>query len=278
MAEPAAAPKSGVVRPTLRCLSEDLVGEVGPDLLRVALRTIKADMADDATFLFPCSLFDVEHLLIDKANLIAGDQSAERESIRAITDRVVAKVKTSDWRGALWQDDEETWWLLAAGRRKDDGPGDFYRELDRFSGTSSSPLGPRKEDERYLKLEQAYARECMREKAAHRQVINAVFQASRAPGTTVGVEVFGASVSIRIDSDEGGLAVVEASWDFIQFDEVDRFPHDVLAMIPGLDCIDSWDYLPPRKSSDSPHTTRLACVGPTDWSAEPFSRWVSSSN
>ncbi len=103
----------------------------------------------------------------------------------------------------------------------------------------------------------------MREKAAHRQVINAVFQASRAPGTTVGVEVFGASVSIRIDSDEGGLAVVEASWDFIQFDEVDRFPHDVLAMIPGLDCIDSWDYLPPRKSSDSPHAW-LALV-PQTW-------------
>ena len=233
----------------MRCLAEDLNPEVEPEALRVALRTAKSEMADDGTFLFPCSLFEVEHLVIDKANLIATDESAEHEPIRAITDRVVTKVKTSDRRGAIWQDVNGRWWLLAAGRRKDDGPGDFYRELERFSGTSSAALGPTEQDQRYLKLEVAYEAECEREKVAHRQVLNAVFRASRALGTAVSTEVFGASMSLRIDADEKELAVVEAGWDFVRYDEADRFPLDVLAMIPGLGNIDLWGYLPPRVGS-----------------------------
>lgn len=68
------------------------------------------------------------------------------------------------------------------------------------------------------------------------------------------MEAFGATVSIRIDPDDDGLAVVEMSWEFDRFEEMDRFPYDVLAMAPGLESTDLWDYLPPRKDSDSPHT------------------------
>lgn len=65
--------------------------------------------------------------------------------------------------------------------------------------------------------------------------------------------MFGATVSVRFDADENGLAVLELSWEFTRFDDQDRFPVDVLAMVPGQDCIDSWEYIPPRKDSDSPH-------------------------
>ena len=106
------APENRIVRPTLRCLIDDLGNDVGPVELRAALAA-------------------AEHLVLDKANMLAGDATAEREPIEAITDRSTVKVKTSDRRGALWQDDDGTWWLLAAGRREAAGPGDFYREIAR---------------------------------------------------------------------------------------------------------------------------------------------------
>jgi hypothetical protein len=243
-----------LVRPTLRCLFEDLAHEVGPDELRVAIRTAPADMAGDGTYLLPCALTDAQHLVLDKANLLAGEDAADRERIQAITDRHVVKVKASDRRAALWQDESGTWWLLAAGRRKNDGPGDFYRDLDRFTGKDSSPIGPTDTDQRYLRLETAYAAECESERSAHRRILEAVFQAARNPATGFEAEAFGATVSIRIDPDDDGVAVIEMRWDFDRFEEMDRFPYDVLAMAPGLESTDLWDYIPPRKDSDSPHT------------------------
>lgn len=108
-----------VVRATLRCLRLDLAQEVGPDELKVALRTVVDDMAADPTYLLPCPLVDAEHAVIEKANLLATDEAAHRERIEALTDRHAIKVKTGDRRAALWRDKDGTWWLLAAGRRKD---------------------------------------------------------------------------------------------------------------------------------------------------------------
>jgi hypothetical protein len=241
-----------VVRPTLRCLIDDLGQEVGPPDLRAALRTATDDMARDATYLLPCVLTEADHLVLDKANLIATDDAANRERIETITDRFAIKVKTSDRRAALWLDEAGVWWLLAAGRRKDDGPGDFYRELERLAG-DSIPIAPTAADARYLKLEAAYAAECESERAAHGLVLGALLAAASAPGTQAEVTVFGASVSISIVPDDDGLAVLELSWEFVQFDDQDRFPMDVLAMVPGKDNLDLWDYLPPRKDTDSPH-------------------------
>ena len=114
-----------IVRPTLRCLLDELSHEVGPETLKTALRSARKDMASDETYLFPCPLTEAQHLLLDKANLIAADAAAERERIAVISDRFAIKVKTSDRRAALCQDDRGTWWLLAAGHPKDDGSGDF---------------------------------------------------------------------------------------------------------------------------------------------------------
>lgn len=242
-----------LVRPTLRCLLEDLAQEVGPDELRVALRTAEVDMAADDLYLLPCPLTDTEHLVMEKANLLASDEAAVRERIQAITDRHVVKVKASDRRAALWQDEAGIWWLLGAGRRKNDGAGDFYRGLERFTDEDSASITPTDVDQRYLRLEAAYADECEIERLAHRRILEAVFVAARNPSTDVEGEAFGATVSVRIDPDEGDLAVVEMSWEFDRFEEVDRFPYDVLAMVPGLESTDLWEYLPPRKDSDSPH-------------------------
>lgn len=231
------------VRPTLRCLSEDLGHEVGPDDLRVAIRTFSRDQADDPNLLLPCALVATRHAVVDKANMLAGCESAERERIETITDRYAVKVKTGDRRGALWQDDDGTWWLLAAGRRKNDGPGDFYRELERFS-TDSSPIAPTEADRRYQRLEVAYAAECRAERAVHAVVLGAVLLASRAPTTPIEIDAFGATVTITVVPDEPGLAVLEVGWTFDRFDEQDRFPEDILAMVPGRENLDAWDYLP----------------------------------
>lgn len=242
-----------VVRTTLRCLREDLASEVGPEGVRVALRTLVADMAGDPTYLLPCALVDVEHAVLDKANLIALDAAAPRERIVTLTDRHAIKVKTGDRRAALWEDGEGTWWLLAAGRRKNDTAGDFYREIGRFSA-DATPIAPTQQDLDYQRLEFAYEQECQAERAAQAQVIGAVLAAARNPRSLAEVDVFGAVVSITIVPDEGGLAVLEMSWQFAEFDQQDRFPMDVLAMVPGREGIDTWDYLPPRKDADSPHT------------------------
>ena len=242
-----------VVRTTLRCLRQDLAQEVGPDELKVALRTVVDDMAADPTYLLPCPLVDAEHAVIEKANLLATDEAAHRERIEALTDRYAIKVKTGDRRAALWQDEDGTWWLLAAGRRKNDTAGDFYREIERFSA-DATPIAPTDDDYRLQRLEAAYEEECKAERAAHAEIVGAVLSAARVQGSISTVDVFGAAVSVRIVPDEAGLAVLEMSWEFADFDQQDRFPMDVLAMVPGRDDIDAWDYLPPRSDSHSPHT------------------------
>lgn len=238
------------VRPTLRCLLEDLGHEVAPEDLRKALRSFVHDQEEDPNFLLPIPLLATIHAVLDKANMLAGNETAERERIETISDRYAIKVKTGDRRGALWQDDDGTWWLLAAGRRKDDGPGDFYRELERLS-TDSSPIAPTEADRRYQRLEEAYAAECATERAVHAVVLGAVLLASRAPTTPLEIDVFGATVAITVIPDEPGLAVLEVGWTFDRFDEQDRFPEDILAMIPGRENLDAWDYLPGRPDGGS---------------------------
>lgn len=242
-----------VVRATLRCLVEDLGQEIGPAPLREALRTVVNDIESDPTYMLPCPLIDAEHAVLNKANLIASDEAAQRERIAALNDRHVIKVKTGDRRGALWQDEEGTWWLLAAGRRKNDGGGDFYQTLQRFKH-DASPIAPDEIDLRYQRLERAFEQECELERTTQAEVLRAVLTASRNPTSTVEAVAFGAVISAAVFPDEDGLAVLEMSWEFITFDQQERFPMDVLAMVPGREYIEAWDYLPPGKASASPHT------------------------
>jgi hypothetical protein len=94
-------------RPTIRCLRDDL-GLAPPPV-------------DDP-------LDEVGHPLVRRAGDQFGDPAGPRERIRAVDDRVLYKVKTGRWRGAVWIEDDQPW-LVAAGWREDGSPEDFYEAL-----------------------------------------------------------------------------------------------------------------------------------------------------
>ena len=242
------AAEGRIVRPTLRCLIDDLGNEVGPTSLRSVLSTARRDMAANSRFLFPVPLAAAEHLLTDKANLLALDPNADREPIVSITDRSAIKVKSSDRRGALWVDTEGTWWLLAAGRRKNDGPGDFYRELAKF-GRDSSPIAPTADDLKYFKLETAYIADCALDRDAHTAIVEAILSAAASPGQPQSADVFSARVGVQIDA-EPGDEMLTVAFDFLSFDQRARFPVDVLAFVPGFETLDDWDVMPSLRSGD----------------------------
>jgi hypothetical protein len=205
-------------------------------------------MEVDPYILFPVPLEAATHPVLKKANTLAADPAAEREQVKVLLPERVAKVKTGDRRGALYQDADGVWWLLAAGTRKATGNGDFYVELQR----RRDPFGgiePTEQDARYRRLEYAYVAECDRERTAQREVLDAVIAAAGSPGRSFGVTVFGARVTVVVDVDEdpSGLTL---SFDFEVFEERDRFPADVLACIPGYGDVNDWDYIPAFRPGD----------------------------
>ena len=86
------------VRPTLRCLREDL-GQGVPH----------ADIPLD----------EVPHLLLPKATEQSADDQTPHERIASIDDQVLFKVKVQRWRGAVWTGDDAISWLIAAGQREE---------------------------------------------------------------------------------------------------------------------------------------------------------------
>lgn len=96
------------LRPTLRCLREDLRLSV-PPVTR--------------------PLDEVEHPLLAKAATRFADADIKHERIRAIDDHVFFKVKVQRWRGAVWIDADQPW-LVAAGYRTDGSGEDFYAALE----------------------------------------------------------------------------------------------------------------------------------------------------
>jgi hypothetical protein len=99
---------TGQVRPTLRCLRDDL----GLSLPGV-----------------DTPLEEISHPLLAKAAERFADDQTPRERIAAIDDQVLFKVKVQRWRGAVWIDDDVAW-LVAAGQREEGSPDDFYASLE----------------------------------------------------------------------------------------------------------------------------------------------------
>jgi hypothetical protein len=96
------------VRPTLRCLREDL----------------KVPISSHLT-----PLDELDHPLVTKANEQFADPNTPPERIVAIDDEVLFKVKIGRWRGAVW-DEHDLGWLVGAGRRETGSPDDFYADLE----------------------------------------------------------------------------------------------------------------------------------------------------
>jgi hypothetical protein len=92
------------IRPTLRCLREDLGLPIPP--------------AGDP-------LDEIDHPLLAKAREQFTDLDTPHERIAAIDDNVLFKVKVRRWRGAVWTE-ELLAWLVAAGWREAGSPDDFY--------------------------------------------------------------------------------------------------------------------------------------------------------
>ena len=215
---------------------------------------------------FPTPLAGVEHLVLDKANMLARDPASEREPIQVITDRAIVKVKTSDRRGALWQDENGTWWLLAAGRRKDDGAGDFYREMQKYR-SNSDPIAPAAADRRYHSYESAYIAECDAEREAQAKVVRALLDAAAQPGVPHAAEVFGALVTVSVDPEDDQSDALSMSFDFTDFHERDRFPVDVIGFVPGYESIDDWDILPSLRPGDPECWFTYVSEGWIEWLA-----------
>ena len=96
------------VRPTLRCLTEDLGLKIPP--------------IDDP-------LDELDHPLLRKANQQFAEQSGRRERISSIDATVLFKVKAQRWRGAVWTDAAGNRWMIAAGWREEGSQDDFYEAL-----------------------------------------------------------------------------------------------------------------------------------------------------
>jgi hypothetical protein len=100
------------VRPTVRCLREDLGLSLPP--ARVPLD-------------------EIDHPLLRKAEEQFAAEDTPHERIRAIDDVVVFKVKTGRWRGAVYRDDPEAEvneWLVAGGTREEGSHDAFYAALN----------------------------------------------------------------------------------------------------------------------------------------------------
>jgi hypothetical protein len=99
------------VRPTLRCLREDL---------RLPIPTARVP------------LDEVDHPILKKATEQFAVRDTPHERIVSIDDAVLLKVKTGRWRGAVFCDESEDDvrdWLIAAGIREEGAPDDFYAAL-----------------------------------------------------------------------------------------------------------------------------------------------------
>ncbi|QKW07690.1 hypothetical protein HUT18_16180 [Streptomyces sp. NA04227] len=96
------------VRPTLRCLREDLALALPPV-------TVPLD--------------EIDHPLLAKAAEQFAHDEAKHERIRAVDDRVLLKVKVQRWRGAVWVDADLPW-VVAAGHRENGSADDFYASLE----------------------------------------------------------------------------------------------------------------------------------------------------
>ncbi len=96
------------VRPTLRCLTEDL--------------GLKIPSIDDP-------LDELDHPSLRKVGQQFADPGGSRERISSIDATVLFKVKVQRWRGAVWIDPAGRRWMVAAGWREDGSQGDFYEAL-----------------------------------------------------------------------------------------------------------------------------------------------------
>src|SRR5450755_588448 len=224
------------IRPTLRCLREDL----GLPVPRV-----------DAP------LDEIAHPLLAKAAEHFADGQAGRERIRAIDDQVLFKVKIQRWRGAVWVDDDIAW-LVAAGQREDGSPEDFYAALAarssaaraRYNVEHTPPLAtsaysgyllPGHEDDLRWRAEAA-----ARAERQLRATVRDLVRQSLLDGHEHAIMLEGAALGIQVLADQGHETYVAIR---IIGSVPRRLVAIILSLIPGCQP-DAWmsDYAMPERA------------------------------
>jgi hypothetical protein len=228
------------VRPTIRCLREDL------GVVKLPPATIPLHDLDHVVLRKACSLFST------------ADRSGER--IRAIDDHMFFKVKVERWRGAVWRP-LPAQWLVAAGRREAGSPDDFYEAMSESArrwraernrraspsittDTETSRLLPDHDDEQRLTLEHA-VRAVDEFRATVRQL---VLGAARAGGERTD-EAGGYSLAVLVRRTEIGEVYVGIR---IQGPVEPNAYAVILDAVPAVADRESWfvDHMPHR--SDRP--------------------------
>jgi hypothetical protein len=224
------------VRPTLRCLREDL-GQAVP----------RADTPLD----------EIEHPLLVKAAEQFADRTSH-ERIAAIDDRILFKVKVQRWRGAVWIDGEGGPWLVAAGQREDGSPEDFYASLaarakaakSKYNAANSPPLAtgtytgdlmPGREDDLRWRAESA-----VRDERRLRVIVRSLLRQSLLDGQEHAAMLDGAAIGIQVLADQGYSTYVAVR---IIGSVPRRLVATILSLVPGCQ-LDAWmsDYAMPERA------------------------------
>jgi hypothetical protein len=120
------------VRPTLRCLVEDLGLQIPP---------------------LDIDLGSLDDPMVAEARRLAPDSPSGQKRILAIKSPLIYRLRHGDLRGATWVDRNDSLWLLAVERRKADSEDDAYEyfaELHR-----KGRLLPTGDDQLRLRAEEA---------------------------------------------------------------------------------------------------------------------------
>jgi hypothetical protein len=225
------------VRPTLRCLREDLQQAIP-----------RADTP----------LNEIGHPLLAKAGEQFADDGTPHERIAAIDDRILFKVKIQRWRGAIWIDGEGGPWLVAAGHREDGSPDDFYASLatraktarSRYNAVNSPALTtatytgdlmPGHEDDLRWRAESA-----VRNERSLRATVHSLLRQSLLDGREHAAMLDGAALGIQVLADQGYSTYVAVR---IIGSVPRRLVATILSLIPGCQ-LDAWmsDYAMPERA------------------------------
>jgi hypothetical protein len=226
---------AGRVRPTIRCLREDL------ELVVPTADTL---------------LEEISHPLLAKAAEHFADDQAPRERIVSIDDRVLFKIKVQRWRGAVWVD-AGTPWLVAAGQREEGSPEDFYASLTsrakaaraRYNAEHSPPLTstaysgdlmPGHEDELRWRAEAA-----VRAERQLRDIVHSLVRQSLLDGHEHASMLDGAAFGVQVLADQGHETYVAIR---IIGSVPRRLVATILSLVPGCE-LGAWmsDYAMPER-------------------------------
>lgn len=224
------------VRPTLRCLRDDL-----------ALPIPHVDTP----------LSEISHPVLAKAAERFADGQTPQERITAIDDRVLFKVKVQRWRGAVWVDGSLAW-LVAAGQREEGSPDDFYASLTdlgkaaraRYNAghspaltttTYSAELLPGHDDELRWRAEAA-----VRTERRLRTAVHDLLRQSLLDGHEHAAMLDGAALGIQVLANEGHET-------YVAIRIIGSVPRGLIAtiisLVPGCQ-LDAWmsDYAMPERA------------------------------